>query len=292
MYTVALAGATGAVGRVMLEVLAEREFPVDRLIPLASPRSRGRTVPFRGESLRVRVLSEFDFQGVDLALFSAGSDVVRREAERIREAGAVIVDNSSAFRYDPDVPLVVPEVNPEALEDHGGIVSNPNCSTIQMVMALAPLHRAYNVERVVVSTYQSTSGAGARARQEMWDQIEAAVRGEKVPEPEAFPHAIAFNAIPEIGPVLDDHDDYTKEEMKMVWETQKILDDPSLEVSPTAVRIPVETAHGESVNLRTERPCPPGEARRLLEGFPGVEVLDEPDRSVYPTMRQASGQDP
>lgn len=292
MYTVAVAGATGAVGQVMLDVLAEREFPVERLIPLASERSRGRSVSFRGESLTVRVLSDYDFEDVDLVLFTAGSDVVRREADRILESGAVIVDNSSAFRYEPDVPLVVPEVNPGALEAHRGLVANPNCSTIQMVMALAPLHRAFEVQRVVVSTYQSTSGAGARARQEMWDQIEAAVRGEPDPEPDAFPHAIAFNAIPEIGPVLRDHDDYTKEEMKMVWETQKILDDDSLAVSPTAVRIPVETAHGESVNVQTARPCSPGEARRHLEDFPGVEVLDDPDRSVYPTMLQAADRDP
>ncbi len=292
MYTVAVAGATGAVGEVMLEVLAERDFPVERLVPLASERSRGRTVSFRGDPEEVRVLSEHDFEDVDLVLFSAGSDVVRREADRILESGAVIVDNSSAYRYDPDVPLVVPEVNPGDLEDHQGLVANPNCSTIQMVMALAPLHRAFGIQRVVVSTYQSTSGAGARARREMWDQIEAAVAGDPAPEPDAFPHAIAFNAIPEIGPVLEDHDDYTKEEMKMVWETRKILGDDSLEVSPTAVRIPVETAHGESVNVQTARPCPPDEARRRLEEFPGVDVLDDPERSVYPTMLQASDRDP
>lgn len=292
MYTVAIAGATGAVGEVMLDVLEERDFPVDDLVPLASERSRGRSVEFRGEAFDVEVLAERSFEDIDLVLFSAGSDVVKREADRILADDAVIVDNSSAFRYDPDVPLVVPEVNAEALEGHDGLIANPNCSTIQMVMALAPLHRAFSIERVVVSTYQSTSGAGARARQEMWDHVQAAVQGEEIPPPEAFPHSIAFNAIPEIGPLLEDHDDYTKEEMKMVWETQKILDDDTVAVSPTAVRIPVETAHGESVNLEMADPCPPGEARRCLESFPGVEVLDDPGRSVYPTMLQAAGKDP
>lgn len=292
MYTVAIAGVTGAVGREMLGVLERRDVPVDELIPLASERSRGKTITFKGEELEVEVLAERDFSDVDLALFSAGSGVVADEADRILDQGTVIVDNSSAFRYDPEVPLVVPEVNPEALDDHDGLIANPNCSTTQLVMALAPWHEAYGIRRIVVSTYQATSGAGSRAEEDMWEQSRRVLDGEEVTDTGEFPHPIAFNAIPEIGPVLEEDHDYTKEEMKMVWETRKILDDADLEVSPHAVRIPVAVGHGETVNLEFEEDVDVEESRELLRDFPGVEVLDDPEESVYPTMLQAEGKDP
>jgi aspartate-semialdehyde dehydrogenase len=292
MYTVAIAGVTGAVGREMLGVLERRDVPVDELVPLASERSRGKTITFQGEDLEVEVLSERDFDDVDLALFSAGSGVVAEEADRILDRGTVIVDNSSAFRYDPEVPLVVPEVNAEALDDHDGLIANPNCSTTQLVMALAPWHEAYGIRRIVVSTYQATSGAGSRAEEDMWAQARQVLDGEEVTDTGEFPHQIAFNAIPEIGPVLEEDHDYTKEEMKMVWETRKILDDADLEVSPHAVRIPVAVGHGETVNLEFEEDVDVEESRELLRDFPGVEVLDDPEESVYPTMIQAEGKDP
>ncbi len=292
MYTVAIAGATGAVGRKMLEVLERREFPVDELILLASERSRGTRLEFREEAHEVEVLSERDFTEVDVVLFSAESGVVAQEADRILDQDTVIVDNSSAFRYDPEVPLVVPEINSEDLEHHDGIIANPNCSTTQLVMALAPWHEAFDIERLVVSTYQSTSGAGSRPEEEMWEQSRKVLDGELVEDTGEFPHQIAFNAIPEIGPILDDENDHTKEEMKLVWETRKILGDPDLEVSPHAVRIPVAVGHGETVSLECRQEVDVEHARELLRDFPGVEVLDDPRQSVYPTMVQAEGQDP
>ncbi len=291
MFKVAVAGATGAVGRQMLKILAERDFPVDELVALASPRSRGKKLPYAGDEVEVQVLSEYSFEDVDIALFSAGSDVVKQEADRILDQDTVIVDNSSAFRYQPEIPLVVPEINPGALDDHDGLISNPNCSTIQLVMVLAPLNENYDISRVVVSTYQSTSGAGGSARQELFDQTKAVVNREAEPAPEEFPCPIAFNSIPLIGDVLEDEHDYTKEEMKMLWETRKILEDDSIEVSPTAVRIPVLNCHGESVNVETKNPCPPAEVRSLLAEFPNVKVLDSPEKNVFPTMRDADGRD-
>lgn len=292
MYTVAIAGVTGAVGREMLGVLERSDVPVDELVPLASERSRGKTIAFQGESLEVEVLSERDFADIDLVLFSAGSGVVAEEADRILDQGTVIVDNSSAFRYDPEVPLVVPEVNAEALNDHDGLIANPNCSTTQLVMALAPWHEAYGIRRLVVSTYQATSGAGSRAEEDMWEQSRQVLDGKEVTDTGEFPHQIAFNAIPEIGPVLEEDHDYTKEEMKMVWETRKILDDSDLEVSPHAVRIPVAVGHGETVTVEFEEDVDVEESRELLRDFPGVEVMDDPEESVYPTMLQAEGKDP
>ena len=291
MYNVAVAGATGAVGREMLKILAERDFPIDNLVALASSRSRGKKLPYKNRELEVEVLSEQSFEDIDLALFSAGSQVVKDQASRIIDAGTVIVDNSSAFRYQPDIPLVVPEVNPEALEDHDGLIANPNCSTTQMVMVLAPLHREFGLKRVVVSTYQAASGAGGSARQELFDQTKAVVNDEEMPPPEEFSRPLAFNSIPEIGEILADEHDYTKEEMKMVWETRKIIGDDTIEVSPTAIRIPVLNCHGETVNLETEEQCPPEKARRLLEEFPGVEVADDIENSEFPTMLMADGQD-
>jgi aspartate-semialdehyde dehydrogenase len=292
MYTVAIAGATGAVGREMLRVLERRNFPVDELVLLASERSRGKTLQFRGEDHKVEVLSERDFSDVDVVLFSAGSGVVAEEADRILDQDTVIVDNSSAFRYDPEVPLVVPEINAGALKDHDGLIANPNCSTTQLVMALAPWHEAFEIERLVVSTYQSTSGAGSRAEEDMWEQSRQVLDRESMEDTGEFPHQIAFNAIPEIGPVLDDENDHTKEEMKMVWETRKILEEPDLKVSPHAVRIPVAVGHGETVSLECRREVDVEHARELLREFPGVEVLDQPRESVYPTMVQAEGKDP
>lgn len=292
MYNVAIAGATGAVGDVMLDILEERNFPVENLSPLASERSRGKTVEFNGEDIEVEVLSEKDFEDVDIVLSSCGSGVIVDYADRMIEQGAVVVDNSSAYRYDPDIPLVVPEINGEVLENHDGLIANPNCSTTQLVMALHPLHEAYGIERIVVNTYQATSGAGSKAKEDMYEQTKKVLDGEPVEDTGEFPHQIAFNALPDIGPVLDDENDYTKEEMKMVWETRKILGDDSIDVSPTAVRIPVAVGHGETVNIEFSDPCDVDDVRELLANFPGVEVQDSPRESVYPTMVDAEGEDP
>ncbi|MFB6344995.1 MAG: aspartate-semialdehyde dehydrogenase [bacterium] len=292
MYTVAIAGATGAVGSVMLDILEERDFPVDTLIPLASERSRGKTVEFKGNDIEVEVLSEKSFEDVDLVLSSCGSGVIVDYADRMVDEGAVVVDNSSAYRYDPDIPLVVPEINSHVLEDHDGLIANPNCSTTQLVMALHPLHEAFDIDRIVVSTYQATSGAGSQAQEDMYEQSQQVLDGESVEDTGEFPHQIAFNALPDIGPVLDEENDYTKEEMKMVWETRKILGDDSIDVSPTAVRIPVGVGHGETVNIEFNEPCDVGEVRERLSSFSGVEVQDSPKESVYPTMIDAEGEDP
>lgn len=292
MYTVAIAGATGAVGEVMLDILQDREFPVDTVVPLASERSRGETVEFRDSLIEVEVLAEKNFEDVDLVLSSCGSGVIVEYADRMVEQGAVVIDNSSAYRYDPEIPLVVPEINSETLNDHRGLIANPNCSTSQLVMVLAPLHEAFDINRIVVSTYQATSGAGSRAEDDMWEQSRRVVNGETVEDTGEFPHPIAFNALPDIGPVLEDDHNYTREEMKMVWETQKILGDDSIEVSPTAVRIPVAVGHGESVNIEFNEPFDLQEIYDRLDTFPGVIVQDDPENSVYPTMLESEGKDP
>jgi aspartate-semialdehyde dehydrogenase len=292
MYTAAIAGATGAVGQVMLDILEERDFPVENLVPLASERSRGKTVQFNGKDHEIQVLSEADFRDVDVVLSSCGSGVISEYYDRMLDQDAVVIDNSSAFRYDPDVPLVVPEVNADDLDDHDGLIANPNCSTTQLVMVLAPLHESYDIDRIVVSTYQSTSGAGSRAEQDMWEQSKQVLDGETVEDTGEFPHPIAFNAIPEIGEVREEDHNHTKEEMKLVWESRKILGDDSLDVSPTAVRIPVAVGHGESVNIEFEQDFEIEELRQRLRDFPGVVVQDDPDQSVYPTMLQAEGKDP
>lgn len=291
MYNVAVAGVTGAVGQQMLSILDERDFPMDTLVPLASPRSRGKNIEFRGESYEVEVLGERDFDDVDVVLASCGSGVIQDHVDRMIDGGAIVVDNSSAFRYDDETPLVVPEINTHAIRDDDSVIANPNCSTTQLVMALAPVHRKFGIKRLVVSTYQSTSGAGGTARQECWDQTQAVVNEQPVPEPKEFPHQIAFNAIPEIGEVLDDEDGNTKEEMKMVWETRKILEDNEIQVSPTAIRIPVLNCHGESVNVETEQSFDVETVREIMHGFDGVTVRDEPHDSVYPTNLQADGLD-
>lgn len=289
-FNVAIVGATGEVGRQMREILEEREFPVKSLKLLASERSVGKSYEFRGEEIAVTALTEDSFDGVDIALFSAGGDVSKTFAPIAAKAGAVVIDNTSAWRMDPDVPLVVPEVNADAIADYPkkGIIANPNCSTIQMVVAAKPLHDRAKIKRIVVSTYQSVSGAGAKAIQEMVDQVQAIFAGEEVPMVK-FPHPIAFNCLPQIDSFLDSG--YTKEEQKMIDETKKIMDDPTIAVTATAVRVPVFYGHSESVNLEFERDLDPEEARRILDRAPGVKVYDDPSQKHYPLAIEAAGQD-
>ena len=286
---VAVVGATGVVGRQMLETLEARDFPVARIILLASERSKGKQLPFKGEMLPVEVLGDDSFDGVDIALFSAGGGTSKRYAPSAAKAGAVVVDNSSAWRMDPEVPLVVPEVNPGDIAKHKGIIANPNCSTIQMVVVLKPLHDAARIKRVVVSTYQAVSGAGSAAINELQDQTLALLNGKSYP-PKVFPHQIAFNVIPQI-PQSDAFGDngYTSEEMKMVNETKKILGDDSIAVTATTVRVPVITGHSESVNIETERKLSADDARALLAKAPGVVVEDNLAAQLYPLATNAAG---
>ncbi len=276
------------VGQAMREILEERDFPVCELRLLASERSRGRRLPFRGEEVEVQVLGEDSFKGIDLALFSAGAEVSRRFAPLAVEAGAVVVDNSSAFRMREDVPLVVPEVNPEEARRHQGIIANPNCSTIQMVVVLKPLHDRSPLRRVVVSTYQSVSGTGKDAVDELREQSRQVLE-EKQPTPRVYPHPIAFNCLPHIDVFLEGG--HSKEEMKMVEETRKIMGLPDLPVSATAVRVPVFIGHSESVNAEFEEEIAPDEARSILARAPGVEVVDDPARNLYPLALEAAGKD-
>ena len=288
---VAVVGATGAVGEAMLSVLAERRFPATEVVALASERSAGGEVAFGDDELLVQELAGFDPAGVDIALFSAGGDVSREYAPRFAAAGAVVIDNSSAFRQDPDVPLVVAEVNPDALRRRPrGIIANPNCSTMQMLVALAPLHRAAGIERIQVATYQSVAGTGRRALEELGRQTAGLLNFQSA-EPEVYPVQIAFNVIPHGGDFLENG--YTTEEMKLVWETRKILGDESIEVNATVVRVPVFYGHSEAVWIRTRDPLGAARARELLRAAPGVEVVDEPVPGGYPTpVTHASGRDP
>ena len=288
-YTVAVVGATGAVGREMIKTLEQRKFPVKKLIPLASKRSAGKVVRFRGEAIEVQELKPESFEGVDIALFSAGGERSKQFAPEAVKRGAVVIDNSSAFRMEPDVPLVVPEVNPEDVEWHRGIIANPNCSTIQMVVVLKPLHDAAKIKRVVVSTYQAVSGAGAEAVEELKEQTKAVLEGRPVPPPKKIPKQIAFNCVPHIDVFFDSG--YTKEEMKMVNETKKIMHDDSIKVSPTCVRVPVFVGHSEAVNLEFERPISVEEAREILERAPGVKVVDDFKNLLYPTPIDVAGKD-
>ena len=290
-YTVAVVGATGAVGETMLSVLAERKFPVGKLIALASERSAGERISFGDRQVLVQDLANFDPAGVDFALFSAGGSISKEYAPKFAAKGAIVIDNSSAFRYDDDVPLVVSEVNPEAAQNPPrGIIANPNCSTMQMLVALAPIHRAVGIERINVATYQSVSGAGRSALEELGRQT-AAILSFSDPEPARFPVQIAFNLIPQIDDFLDNG--YTKEEMKLVWETRKILGDASIEVNPTAVRVPVFYGHAEAVHIETRAPISAEAARALLEKAPGVVVVDERRTGGWPTpVTHASGTDP
>ena len=285
-YRVAVVGATGAVGTTMLDILSERGFPSGEVVPFASERSAGRQL---GE-LTVQALSPDAIEGFDVALFSAGSSVSREWAPRFVQAGAVVVDNSSCWRMEPDVPLVVAEVNPDALTGHRGIVANPNCSTTQMVVVLKPLHDAAGIERVVVSTYQSVSGTGAAAVAELQGQAHAILHEMDPGAPEVYAHQIAFNAIPHVE-TFADGDDYSTEERKMMRETRKILGDDSLPISATCVRVPVVTSHSESINLQTRADLDPARCRELLAAAPGVTVIDEPGSAVYPTAVDATGRD-
>ncbi|MEM9191335.1 MAG: aspartate-semialdehyde dehydrogenase [Myxococcota bacterium] len=283
---VAVIGATGMVGTEMLKILEERDFPVTELIPLASAKSVGRTVQFRGQAVPVQEATGDAFSGVRLALFSAGSGTSKELAPKAAAHGALVVDNSSAWRMDPDVPLCVPEVNLEAAKaPPKGIIANPNCSTIQMVVALGPLHRAATICRIVVSTYQAISGAGARAVEAFLEQERAVVQGDPFDGPQ-----LARSCLMHWSP--DEATGYQEEELKMVHETRKILGAPSMQVSPTAVRIPVITGHAESIAIDTEKPLSAAEAREILEGAPGVEVRDDLGSGVYPTPLDVAGTDP
>ena len=286
---VAVVGATGAVGSTMLEVMGERDFPVREVVPLASARSAGRTVRYRDGDLMVRLLEEAVIEGFDIALFSAGGGVSREWAPRFAATGCVVIDNSSAWRMEPHVPLVVAEVNGDALDRHEGIVANPNCSTMQMVMALKPIHDAAVIERVVVSTYQSTSGTGQRAVEELHDQTQAVLEAEEV-SVAVYPHQIAFNVLPQVE-TFKDGDDYTTEERKMMAETRKILGDDTVAVSATCVRVPVYNAHSESINVQTRADLSPERCREVLASFPGVTVVDEPAAGGYPMPISAAGRD-
>ncbi|WP_457630311.1 aspartate-semialdehyde dehydrogenase [Oceanithermus sp.] len=282
---VAIVGATGAVGKELLKVLEERNFPLDELKLYASPRSAGRTVTFRGEPLTVEVTPEGPVPA-DIVLASAGGGVSKKLAPLWSSEGAVVVDNSSAWRYDPEVPLVIPEINPEAVRRHRGIIANPNCTTAILAVALWPLHRAFGATNVVVSTYQATSGAGAEGMQELLDETRNYLEGKPVGH-KVFQHPIAFNVIPHIDAFQDNA--YTREEMKVVWETRKIFDEPDMKISCTAVRIPTLRAHSEAATVLFEKPVTPEAARAVLEKSPGVEVVDEPAANRYPMPLTATG---
>ena len=280
-YSVAVAGATGLVGRTMMTVLEEQNFPVGKLVPLASARSEGMEVLFHGKPVKVHTLTGDSFAGVDFALFSAGAGTSKEFSPKAVKHGTVVIDNSSAFRMDPDVPLIVPEVNPEDAFKHHGIIANPNCSTIQMVVVLKPLHDAFGIKRVVVSTYQSVTGAGKKGVNQLEDEIAKAPLREK-----KFPHPIAFNILPHIDVFLEDG--YTKEEQKMTLETKKIMG-ANIPVTATTVRVPVFGGHSEAVNIEFERRCTPERVREILSHAPGVIVEDDPSKNVYPMPINAYG---
>jgi aspartate-semialdehyde dehydrogenase len=287
---VAVVGATGAVGSTILGIMRERAFPADEVVPFASERSAGRTIDWGDRNLTVVALSDEAIQGFDLALFSAGSGISEEWGPKFASAGATVVDNSSYWRMKDDVPLVVAEVNPEALASHKGIVANPNCSTMQLVVALKPILDAVGVERLVVSTYQAVSGTGQRAVEELHDQTRAVLEATDIPPAQIYPHQIAFNAIPQVES-FKDGDDYTTEERKVMAETRKILGRDDIAISATCVRIPVYTGHSESVNVQTRKPLSPEECRDLLAGAPGVQVLDNPGDAIYPLAIDAAGND-
>jgi len=291
-YKVAMVGATGAVGETVLNILQERVFPISELVALASERSAGSTIEFDGRNITVQNLDDYDFSGVDIAFFSAGGSVSRKHAPRAAAAGAVVIDNTSEFRYQVDIPLVISEVNPHAIAQYKkhGIIANPNCSTMQMLTALAPIHHAVGITRINVATYQSVSGAGRSGLDELAKQTAAMLNGQEFPAAK-FSAQIAFNVIPHIDDFQDNG--YTKEEMKMVWETRKIFEDESIQVNPTAVRVPVFYGHAEAVHIETRDKISAEQARALLETAPGVVVVDERKAGGYPTpVSHAAGQDP
>jgi aspartate-semialdehyde dehydrogenase len=287
---IAVVGATGAVGSTVLGVMRERDFPAEEVVPFASERSAGRSIDYGDRDLTVVELSEQSIQGFDLALFSAGSQISAEWAPRFADAGAVVVDNSSQWRMHDDVPLVVSEVNPEALEGHKGIVANPNCTTMQTVMALGPILDSAGIERVVMSSYQAVSGTGQRAVEELHRQAEAVIEAKELPAPAVYPHQIAFNVLPQVE-TFKDGDDYTTEERKCMRETSKILGRDDIGVSATCARVPVFTGHSVSANVQTREPLQPEECRELLGGAPGVVVIDDPANGLYPTALDAAGRD-
>lgn len=285
---VAVAGATGAVGGAMLEVLERRDFPLNELRLLASSRSVGKKMSFRGQELEVKLLAQDAFAGIDIALFSAGGDRSLEFAPAAAAAGAVVVDNSSAFRMDPEIPLVVPEVNPHAIAGYRqrGIIANPNCSTIQMLVALKPIHEVAKIKRIVVSTYQAVSGSGAEAIVELEEQVRAWVEGKPLHK-NVYPHQIAFNCLPHIDAFLENG--YTKEEMKMVNETRKMFEDDSIGITATTVRVPVFYGHSESINIETERKISAAQVKDLMAKAPGVKLVDEPSLARYPLATDCAG---
>ena len=289
-FNIAVAGATGAVGNQMIRCLEEMNFPVHSVEFLASSRSVGRQLRFKGDLIEVKELKEDSFKGIDIALFSAGGGTSQRFAPLAAKDGCVVVDNSSAWRMDPKVPLVVPEVNPHAIAQYTekGIIANPNCSTIQMVVVLHPIHKKYGVKRIVVSTYQAVSGTGKKAIDELFDQTRAMINFLDY-ETRVYPHRIAFNCLPHIDIFLDNG--YTKEEMKMVNETRKILEAASIAVTATTVRVPVFFGHSESVNIETKDPVSDEDVKALLQNSPGVKVMDDPRKNLYPLATDAAGQD-
>ncbi|MCH1580975.1 MAG: aspartate-semialdehyde dehydrogenase [Luminiphilus sp.] len=289
---VAVVGATGAVGEAMIEILESRDFPVDQLFPLASSRSAGKSLRFKGKRYTVQDLSNFDFSQTPIALFSAGGDVSAEYAPIAAQQGCVVIDNTSHFRRDDDIPLVIPEVNPGAIGQfrQRNIIANPNCSTIGMLMALKPIYDVAGIERINVATYQAVSGTGKDAIEELAGQTARLLNGKEA-EPKVYPRQIAFNVIPHIDTFLENG--YTREEMKMVWETQKILADESIRVNPTCVRVPVFYGHAEAVHIETREPVSVTEARALLQAADGVSVLDSPEPGGYPTpVSEAAGADP
>lgn len=292
LYDVAVVGATGAVGEAMISILQERNFPVGNFYPLASSRSAGKTLSFNGKSVKVEDLATFDFSKVQIALFSAGGSISEEFAPKAGEAGCVVIDNTSHFRRDPDIPLVVPEVNEEAIAGYVGrnIIANPNCSTIQMLVALKPIYDAVGIERINVATYQAVSGTGKEAIEELAGQTARLLNGQDI-SAEVYPKQIAFNALPHIDTFQDNG--YTREEMKMVWETRKIFADESIVVNPTCVRIPVFFGHAEAVHIETVDKITAEQARQLLENAEGVQVMDERADGGYPTpVTDSAGQDP
>jgi aspartate-semialdehyde dehydrogenase len=280
-FRVAVVGATGLVGDTMIKVLEERQFPVSELHALASNRSLGKSVEFQGKRRAVVELESFDFSRADIGLFSAGAEVSAQFAPKAAAAGCIVIDNTSQFRYQDDIPLVVPEINPHAIAQHRGIIANPNCSTIQMLVALKPIYDAVGIERINVATYQSVSGAGKEAIEELATQTAALLNGRSIDPPSVIARQIAFNCVPQIDKFQDNG--YTKEEMKMLWETQKIMEDKNIRVNATAVRVPVFYGHSEAVHIETSRKITAAQARALLEKAPGVTVFDERKPGGYPT---------
>ena len=289
-YKIAIVGATGEVGRTFLKVLEERNFPVEDLVLYASSKSEGTLLKFKGTDIKVRDLSkENSFKGIDIALFSAGGKISKEYAPIFVRAGATVVDNSSAWRMEKDVPLVVPEVNPEDVKNHKGIIANPNCSTIQMVVALKPIYDKVGISKIIASTYQSVSGAGAKAIKELENQTRNWCEGKDIPSGQHIPKRIAFNVVPHIDVFLNN--DYTKEEMKMVNETRKILHDDSIKITATTVRVPVFYGHAEAVVIETKESITPDEVRSLLKRAKGVIVVDNPSENQYPTPIDVEGKD-